>query len=86
MRVRFVVSPFPAWCFFLIFSPSIDLMWSDPDDVDNWAVSPRGAGWLFGRLVTHEVLYSLNAYIQFLTKDCSLTMSTVSISSRALIS
>lgn len=25
-----------------------DLMWSDPDDIDNWAVSPRGAGWLFG--------------------------------------
>ena len=33
----------------------IDLMWSDPDDVDAWAVSPRGAGWLFGRQVTAEV-------------------------------
>lgn len=32
-----------------------DLMWSDPDDVDNWAVSPRGAGWLFGGSVTREV-------------------------------
>jgi len=32
-----------------------DLMWSDPDDVDNWAVSPRGAGWLFGGAVTKEV-------------------------------
>ncbi|THH31704.1 hypothetical protein EUX98_g2454 [Antrodiella citrinella] len=31
-----------------------DLMWSDPDDVDNWAVSPRGAGWLFGGSVTRE--------------------------------
>lgn len=31
-----------------------DLMWSDPDDVDNWAVSPRGAGWLFGGTVTKE--------------------------------
>lgn len=25
-----------------------DLMWSDPDDVNGWAVSPRGAGLLFG--------------------------------------
>jgi len=33
----------------------LDLMWSDPDDVENWAVSPRGAGWLFGGSVTQEV-------------------------------
>lgn len=31
-----------------------DLMWSDPDEVDAWAVSPRGAGWLFGAKVTAE--------------------------------
>ncbi|KAI0274143.1 Metallo-dependent phosphatase [Russula aff. rugulosa BPL654] len=31
-----------------------DLMWSDPDDVENWGVSPRGAGWLFGASVTRE--------------------------------
>ncbi|ORZ30273.1 Metallo-dependent phosphatase-like protein [Catenaria anguillulae PL171] len=31
-----------------------DLMWSDPDDTDTWAVSPRGAGWLFGAKVTNE--------------------------------
>ena len=35
--------------------PLIDLMWSDPEDIDNWAVSPRGAGWLFGKKVTLEV-------------------------------
>lgn len=34
-----------------------DLMWSDPDDVDNWAVSPRGAGWLFGGSVAREVWF-----------------------------
>lgn len=32
-----------------------DLMWSDPDDmISDWAVSPRGAGFLFGRKVTTE--------------------------------
>lgn len=30
-------------------------MWSDPDDIENWGVSPRGAGWLFGGSVTREV-------------------------------
>jgi serine/threonine-protein phosphatase 6 catalytic subunit len=34
--------------------PFCDLMWSDPEDVDTWAVSPRGAGWLFGSRVTSE--------------------------------
>lgn len=34
--------------------PPPDLMWSDPEDVDTWAVSPRGAGWLFGARVTSE--------------------------------
>ena len=31
-----------------------DLMWSDPEDIDTWSVSPRGAGWLFGGRVTAE--------------------------------
>ena len=34
--------------------PFSDLMWSDPEDIDAWAVSPRGAGWLFGARVTSE--------------------------------
>lgn len=29
-------------------------MWSDPDDVDDWASSPRGAGWLFGANPTNK--------------------------------
>lgn len=34
--------------------PFCDLMWSDPEEIDTWAVSPRGAGWLFGGKVTAE--------------------------------
>jgi len=31
-----------------------DLMWSDPEEIDTWQVSPRGAGWLFGSRATAE--------------------------------
>jgi len=31
-----------------------DLVWSDPEDIGTWAVSPRGAGWLFGNKVATE--------------------------------
>ncbi|KAK1834635.1 Metallo-dependent phosphatase-like protein [Podospora conica] len=31
-----------------------DLVWSDPEDIDTWAISPRGAGWLFGHKVATE--------------------------------
>ena len=34
--------------------PFSDLMWSDPEDIETWAVSPRGAGYLFGHRVTSE--------------------------------
>ena len=49
-------------------------MWSDPDEVDSWAVSPRGAGWLFGGNVAKEV----SDVIDFIAADpdglgCSLT-------------
>ena len=31
-----------------------DLMWSDPEDIQGFAISPRGAGWLFGSSVVNE--------------------------------
>jgi len=34
--------------------PFCDLVWSDPEEVETWATSNRGAGWLFGAKVTHE--------------------------------
>ncbi|XP_062504186.1 serine/threonine-protein phosphatase 6 catalytic subunit-like [Corticium candelabrum] len=37
-----------------------DLVWSDPEDVETWAVSPRGAGWLFGAKVTYEFMHINN--------------------------
>jgi serine/threonine-protein phosphatase 6 catalytic subunit len=40
-------------------------MWSDPDDVETWAVSPRGAGWLFGGSVTREVRLVLSTLLIF---------------------
>jgi len=34
--------------------PMCDLLWSDPEDVQGWAVSPRGAGYLFGGDVVQQ--------------------------------
>jgi diadenosine tetraphosphatase ApaH/serine/threonine PP2A family protein phosphatase len=37
--------------------PFSDLVWSDPENVEGWVVSQRGAGYLFGPKVTREFLY-----------------------------
>ena len=31
-----------------------DLVWSDPEDIDGWGLSPRGAGYLFGAEIVAE--------------------------------
>jgi len=37
--------------------PYCDLMWSDPEDIAGWEISPRGAGYLFGSRATKEFAY-----------------------------
>lgn len=34
-----------------------DLLWSDPDEVDTWSLSPRGAGFLFGKNEVDQFLH-----------------------------
>lgn len=31
-----------------------DLVWSDPEDIETWQISPRGAGWVFGEKPTQH--------------------------------
>lgn len=52
-------------------------MWSDPDEIDNWAISPRGAGWLFGENVTREVIYALLTPLYTTYLRASSTTSTL---------
>ena len=40
-----------------------DLMWSDPEDIDEWGVSPRGAGYLFGCEVVSQVGFYLFIFL-----------------------
>jgi len=34
--------------------PMCDLLWSDPEEIDGWGLSPRGAGYLFGGDVVNK--------------------------------
>ncbi|QPG74140.1 sporulation-induced protein [Brettanomyces nanus] len=49
-----------------------DLVWSDPDNVDTWAISPRGAGWLFGAKVAREFNHINN--LQLIARAHQLVM------------
>lgn len=50
-----------------------DLVWSDPEDIlTSWQLSPRGAGYLFGKRVTDE-FHQVN-HLQFLARAHQLVM------------
>lgn len=34
--------------------PMCDLLWSDPDDRCGWGISPRGAGYTFGQVISNR--------------------------------
>ncbi|KAJ3005004.1 Serine/threonine-protein phosphatase 4 catalytic subunit [Thoreauomyces humboldtii] len=38
--------------------PMCDLLWSDPEEIDGWGLSPRGAGYLFGGDVVAEFVHA----------------------------
>ena len=37
--------------------PMCDLLWSDPEEVNGWGLSPRGAGYLFGGNIVDRFLH-----------------------------
>eukprot|EP00756_Hemistasia_phaeocysticola_P024690 Hpha_TRINITY_DN15962_c0_g1::TRINITY_DN15962_c0_g1_i6::g.74560::m.74560/K15423/PPP4C; serine/threonine-protein phosphatase 4 catalytic subunit len=52
--------------------PMCDLMWSDPEDVDGWAISPRGAGHIFGADVVAKFCKENN--LDLVTRSHQLVM------------
>lgn len=53
-----------SWCGHVyVMLYDIDLVWSDPEDIDSglWAISPRGAGYLFGNKIASEVFHLTNS-------------------------
>jgi len=52
--------------------PMCDLLWSDPEDVSGWGLSPRGAGYLFGGDICKQFNY-ING-IQFIARAHQLVM------------
>ncbi|KAL9548223.1 Serine/threonine-protein phosphatase 4 catalytic subunit [Mucor bainieri] len=49
-----------------------DLLWSDPEEIDGWGYSPRGAGYLFGADVVEQFLHKNN--LDFIARAHQLVM------------
>ncbi|ORX35049.1 Metallo-dependent phosphatase-like protein [Kockovaella imperatae] len=52
--------------------PMCDLLWSDPDDIVNWGMSPRGAGFLFGGDIVDQ--FNRNNDIELIARAHQLVM------------
>jgi len=52
--------------------PMCDLMWSDPEDIEGWAVSPRGAGYIFGADVVSR--FCEDNRVELVTRSHQLVM------------
>jgi len=49
-----------------------DLLWSDPEEIEEWGLSPRGAGYVFGRKVAQTFLHANN--IELIARAHQLVM------------
>ena len=47
-------------------------MWSDPDEIQGWSVSPRGAGYLFGGDIVEK--FNRENNIEFICRAHQLVM------------
>mmetsp|Transcript_18937 Transcript_18937/g.37192 ORF Transcript_18937/g.37192 Transcript_18937/m.37192 type:complete len:304 (-) Transcript_18937:666-1577(-) len=52
--------------------PMCDLLWSDPDDRSGWGISPRGAGYTFGKDVSQT--FAHNNGLMLITRAHQLVM------------
>eukprot|EP00210_Caulerpa_lentillifera_P006559 g6264.t1 len=52
--------------------PMCDLLWSDPEEIEGWGISPRGAGYLFGWDITKTFNHENN--IDFIARAHQLIM------------
>ncbi|OHS95596.1 Serine/threonine-protein phosphatase PP-X 1 [Tritrichomonas foetus] len=57
----------------LSYGSFCDLCWSDPDDITNWGVNSRGAGYLFGSQPVSEFCH--NNKISLITRAHQLAMA-----------